>query len=422
MTEAAVAVIALLVLVWAVVSGALARHDVTGPLVFTIAGFLLANPEWGPLGVDIETGAVHALAEITLALVLFSDASRVNLSELRHEASMPLRLLGIGLPMTLILGGLIASVMFGEFTWALAGYVGAALAPTDAALSVQVINDKRVPMRLRRGLNVESGLNDGIVTPVVTLMLALAAGQLGIEAESEAFIAGAAVRELGLGLLVGLALGWAGAMAINIGSRRGWALSGGRRLATLATAVAAFTVAVAFDGNGFISAFVAGIGFGAALDQALLEIDQAVQLPELVGELLALVVWFLFGATLVPMAFEHLSGPMIGYALLSLTLIRMLPVALAMTGSGVDRKSVWFMAWFGPRGLASVVFALLAIEDLGELVEEAVAVVALTVLLSVVLHGVTAGPAGRRFVHGDEAEAPGPRARSSRLVQSHPPE
>jgi NhaP-type Na+/H+ or K+/H+ antiporter len=419
MTASVVATIAFLVVGWAVISGALARHDITGPLIFSVFGYVLANPDWGPIPIDVEAASVHLLAEATLALVLFSDASRVNLTELRKDVSLPLRLLGVGLPLTLVLGGLVAAFIFGEFTWALAGFVAAALAPTDAALSVQVINDERVPMRLRRGLNVESGLNDGIVTPIVTFTLAVAASQLGIVAESESFAAGAALRELGLGIVVGIAVGFAGAALISAASRRDWVAPGGRRLATLATAVGAFAVALAVDGNGFIAAFVAGIAFGATLDEDVVEVEQATQLSELGGELLALVVWFFFGATLVPIAFDYIDARVIGYALLSLTILRMLPVALAMSRSGLGRTDVIFLAWFGPRGLASVVFALLALEELGtdhEVVGQAVAVVALTVLLSVVLHGITAGPAGRRFVQTDSPEtgdSSRPRARPS---------
>jgi len=419
MTASVVATIAFLVLGWAVISGALARHDITGPLIFSVFGYVLANPDWGPIPIDVEAASIHLLAEATLALVLFSDASRVNLTELRKDVSLPLRLLGGGLPLTLILGGLVAAFMFGEFTWALAGFVAAALAPTDAALSVQVINVERVPLRLRGGLNVESGLNEGIVTPIVTVTLAVAASQLGIVAESESFAAGAALRELGLGIVVGIAVGFVGAALISAASRRDWIAPGGRRLATLATAVGAFAIALAIDGNGFIAAFVAGIAFGATLDKSVVEVEQATQLSELGGELLALVVWFFFGATLVPIAFDYIDARVIGYALLSLTILRMLPVALAMSRSGLGRTDVIFLAWFGPRGLASVVFALLALEELGtdhEVVGQAVAVVALTVLLSVVLHGITAGPAGRRFVQTDSVEVGNssrPRARPS---------
>jgi sodium/hydrogen antiporter len=197
-TESTTLALALLVLGWAIVSGALARHNVTGPLVFLVAGYLLANPDWGPLNVDVDAASVHVVAEVTLALVLFSDASRVNVTELRRDAWLPVRLLAIGLPLSVALGSLLAAAFF-DVPWALAGFIGAALAPTDAALSAQVIDDERVPLRLRRALNVESGLNDGIATPIVTFMLAVAASQIGVDQHGASYDAGQALRELGGG-------------------------------------------------------------------------------------------------------------------------------------------------------------------------------------------------------------------------------
>ena len=421
MTESTFAVLALLVLAWAAVSGVLARHDITGPFVFAVAGYLLANPDWGPLTVDVETAAVHIVAEVTLALVLFSDAVRVNLAELRRDLAIPVRLLAIGLALSTILGGLFAGWILAGLPWALAGFVGAALAPTDAALSVEVINDEHIPLRLRRALNVESGLNDGIATPIVVFMLAVAASQLGMVDESVSLEIGATLRELGGGILTGIGVGIGGASLISTAARRGWVKSDGRRLATLAVAVAAFATALAFGTNGFLAAFVAGIAFGAVLEDTVVDRDEATELVSLGGELLALVVWFLFGATLVPLAVEELDWRSVVYALASLTVIRMLPVALSLWRSGLDRPSVVFIGWFGPRGLASVVFALLAIEELGETtpaVRRAVATVALTVLLSVVLHGLTARRGGRRYVQSEE-HRPGteaaPRSRPSTL-------
>jgi NhaP-type Na+/H+ or K+/H+ antiporter len=193
-------------------------------------------------------------------------------------------------------------------------------------------------------------------------------------------------------------------------------VGGGRRLATLAAALASFELAVALDGNGFIAAFVAGIAFGARLPADVADVEEVGELPELMGELLALAVWFLFGAALVPLALDYLSMSTLVYALLSLTVIRMVPVALSLLGSGLDLPTVLFVGWFGPRGLASVVFALLAVEELGEspLVGQAVAVVALTVLLSVVLHGVSAGPLGSRYVRTEEDLDPADVPRSRR--------
>ena len=298
MTESTVAVLAFLVFGWAITSGTLARHNVTGPLVFASIGYVLGNPDWGPLTIDVEAESIHVIAELTLALVLFSDAARVNVAELRRDVSLPVRLLAIGLPLSIAGGGVLAAVIFDDLPWALAGFIGAALAPTDAALSAQVINDERVPLRLRRALNVESGLNDGIATPIVSFMLAVTASQIGATSHGESFQAGAALRELGVGALVGLAAGVGGAVLITLAARSGLIGTGGRRLATLATAVGAFATALAFDGNAFIAAFVAGIAFGAALKQEVVDMEQAAELTELGGELLALVVWFLFGAAL----------------------------------------------------------------------------------------------------------------------------
>jgi NhaP-type Na+/H+ or K+/H+ antiporter len=416
MSESAALVIALLILGWAALSGLLGRHSVTGPLVFVVVGYLLANPDWGAVRIDIEVDALHTLAEVTLALVLFSDASRINLAQLRHDLTLPVRLLAIGLPLSIALGGILAGLMFDSFPWALAGFIGAALAPTDAALSVQVINDERVPLRLRRALNVESGLNDGIATPVVTFMLAVAASQLGLVTDSPSAEAGLALRELGLGVVAGLVLGVGGAVLINTSARRGWIGHGGRRIATLVIAFAAFEAALVIEGNGFIAAFVAGIAFGATMRVGTVELEQSGELTELGGELLALIVWFVFGAALLPIAIDHVEFEVVAYALLSLTVVRMLPVALSLIGSRLRRGDVVFVAWFGPRGLASVVFAVLAIESLETslLLDDAVGVVAMTIAFSVLLHGATAAFGGRYYVRPDGPEPDtfeAPRAR-----------
>ncbi|MGC5221742.1 cation:proton antiporter [Micromonospora sp. DT81.3] len=409
------AVLSLVVLGWAVLSRRLAGWNITGPVVLSAAGFLLGNQAWGPVPVDVDAPSVHLLVELTLALLLFSDASRVNLPTLRRDVGIPARLLGIGLPASVLLGTLAAALLFNDLTWALALFVGAALAPTDAALSTQVIEDERVPARVRRALNIESGLNDGIVTPIVVFALALAATQLGHSGEDSGGVG--AGLELVIGIAIGVVLGFVSAKLLAGASRRGWVIHGGRRLGALATAVGSFALAEVLGGNAFIAAFVAGMAFGAAFPPDVAAVDEVVELPELLGEVLALGVWFLFGAALVPFALEHVSLATLAYAVLSLTIIRMLPVAVGLAGTGLDTQTVGFIGWFGPRGLASVVFAILAIEQLGEFetVGPAISVVAVTVLLSVLAHGVSAGPLVRRYArsHGDGAPGghSGPRAR-----------
>jgi sodium/hydrogen antiporter len=415
-TEATFAVLALLVLGWAVTSSVLSRVNISGPLLFTAAGYLLANPDWGPLSVEYEAPSIHVIAELTLALLLFADASRVSIAEVKRDARFPARLLGLGLPLSVVLGSLLAAWLLDDVSWALAGFVGATLAPTDAALSAQVINDERIPMRIRRVLNVESGLNDGIVTPVVAFTLAVAATELGVSGHHDPH-AGGALLEVAIGVAVGIAVGLGSAVLLTLGSRRRWIVEGGRRLGALGAALSSFALAVALDGNGFIAAFVAGIAFGAGWKYESVSVEEVGELPELVGEVLAFVVWFLFGAVLVPVAFNDFGLSVLIYALLSLTIVRLLPVALSLLGTGMDRGTVLFIGWFGPRGLASVVFALLAVEELGETpaVVPAIAAVSLTVLLSVVLHGISAGPLGTRYVRLEEGQkaAHGPRSRRS---------
>jgi sodium/hydrogen antiporter len=400
-TETALAALALLTIAWTVTSRPLAEVDVTGALVFLVAGYVLANPSWGLIDLDLESPSVHRLAELTLAMLLFADASRVNVARLRRDVGVPVRLLAIGLPLSIVSGSLLAAWIFDDATWGLALFIGATLAPTDAALSAQVINDERISGRVRRILNVESGLNDGIATPLVVFSLAVVADDLGLGAHGGSAERGALV-ELAVGVGVGVGIGAATAVLIALGTARRWIVTGGRRLATLGAALGSFAVALSLDGNGFIAAFVAGAAFGAVLPLRLAEPDEVTEvvvLPELLGQVTGLAVWFLFGAALLPLALEHLSPRTLAYALLSLTVVRMVPVAVACLGTGLDRATILFIGWFGPRGLASVVFALLAVEELGEapLVGEAVAVIALTVAMSVAAHGITAGPLGARY-------------------------
>ena len=382
---------------WAVLSRWLADRYLTGPLVLTVAGFLLANPSWGMVSIDIESSTVHRLAEATLALLLFSDASAVPVTAARRDLPLTARLLGIGLPMSIIAGTAVAVLLFPNVPLALAGLIAASLAPTDAALSASVIADERLPARVRRVLNVESGLNDGIATPVVTVCIAATASAIGVAAH-EYEDGWGAVGELLIGAAVGAGLGLVGGMLIVLARRRGWTQHGSRRLATLSLALAAFLVASQAGGNPFVAAFVGGVVFGAS---AQADAEESIELTELTGGYLSLVLWFVFGAGFVLPAFEQLDLRIALYAIASLTVVRMVPVAIALIGSGQGTATTAFIGWFGPRGLASVVFALLAIEELGDAdprVVTAVNTIAITITLSIVLHGVTARPLATRYV------------------------
>jgi NhaP-type Na+/H+ or K+/H+ antiporter len=396
MNASTVIVLAIVVFGWSVMSERLAARNLTGPLVFVVAGLLLANPSWGIVSVDVQSSTVHLLAELTLGLLLFADASRVPVAAARRDLPLTARLLGIGLPLSIVAGAALAAVLFPSLPIALAALVGAALAPTDAALSASVIADERLPKAVRRVLNVESGLNDGIATPVVTFCIASAATVLGVAAHHEAGFG--ALQELAVGVLVGAGIAVVGGRLLTIAAARGWMEHGSRRLATLALALLAFQVASEAGGNPFVSAFVGGFVFGATVGPAA---KGSVELAELGGSLLSLVLWFIFGAGFIIPAFEQLDGRVVVYAIGSLTVVRMIPVAIALLGAGRDRATVAFIGWFGPRGLASVVFALLTLEDLGDgdpRVLAAVHAIAITIAFSIVAHGLTARPLAARYL------------------------
>jgi sodium/hydrogen antiporter len=389
-TVADLAIIAALIFAWGTLSARLERFDMTAPIVFTVAGLLLTHGPLAPLGVEPSEELVKVLAEATLALVLFTDASRVGLRHLRADLGPCLRLLGIGLPLTIGLGTLLALALPGGMTIWTALLVGAALAPTDAALGAGMMVNPAVPARIRRLINVESGLNDGIATPVVSVALAGAA-----TAEHATHTGpGAEVAELALGLVIGVLVGGGGGWLIKAARRRGWVAEGFAGAAVLGLAICCYATSVALHGNGFIAAFIGGLSFAAAGGQAA----QLIPFVEGTGTVVSLFVWLLFGVVAVVPAFENLTWQMVAYAVLSLTVIRMLPVALALVGSGLSRATVAFVGWFGPRGLASVVFGLLALETLGAREAKPVTtVIAFTVLLSVIAHGLTAEPLARRY-------------------------
>jgi len=371
-------------------SARLERFDVTAPITFVLAGLLLTHGPLAFLSIAPSKELIKELAEFTLALVLFSDASRVGLHELRVDAGLYARLLGVALPLTIGLGTLLALALAGGSIW-LALLVGAALAPTDAALGAGMMANPVVPARIRRLVNVESGLNDGIATPFVSVALAGAAVGGQVAGHGPA----AAVAELAVGIVVGVAAGGLGGLLVNAARRRGWAADGFAGAAVLGLAVCAYTSAVAVHGNGFIAAFVGGLAFGTAGGRRG---EPLVPFVEETGALVSLLVWLAFGAVALVPAIKTLTWPMVLYAILSLTIVRMAPVAVALAGTRLGWATVVLVAWFGPRGLASVVFALLALEELGSpTADRAVAVIAITVLLSVVAHGATAEPLAARY-------------------------
>lgn len=395
MSVSDLAIVAALVFAWGTLSARLERFDVTAPIIFVLAGLLLTHGPLTVLGAAPSHELIKTLAEFTLALVLFADASRVGLHELLADAGLYLRLLGIALPLTIGLGTLLALVLAGGAGIWLALLVGAALAPTDAALGAGMMTNPAVPARIRRLINVESGLNDGIATPVVLVALAGAAAGGELAGHGPAVAVAELAVGVAVGAAVGAAVGGAGGRLVKVARRRGWAADGFAGPAVLGLAVCAYAAGVALHGNGFIAAFTGGLAFGTAGGRRG---EPLVPFVEETGALVSLLVWLAFGAVAVAPAVENLTWQIVLYAVLSLTVVRMVPVAIVLVGTRLGRATILLVGWFGPRGLASVVFALLALEELGSgTAGHAVAVITITVLLSVIAHGITADPLATRY-------------------------
>ncbi len=397
----AVAVVALTLLAFAAISGRIEGTPITGAMVFTAAGLLLGSDALGLVDIAPSGETVKLLAEATLALILFADASRIDVRALRGELSVPLRLLGIGLPLTLVAGFVLALVVFPQLLWAEALLVAVILAPTDAALGQAVVTLTRLPSRVRQGLNVESGLNDGICVPLFFIVLAIA------QAESGAIGDGAAARliaeQIGYGLLAGGIAGIVAAGVVVIAGRHGHVAGSWLQVVPLAGAGLAFGIADPLGGSGFIAAFVGGFVFGALRQRSHREVGYLI---EELGDVLNAVTFIVFGAVLLGPVLGDVSWSVALYAVLSLTVVRLIPVAIAMIGTGARRPTVAFLGWFGPRGLASIVFAVLVIEEGGLPHDDLILVTTYVVIgLSVLAHGLTAAPLANRYANWFESHA-----------------
>jgi sodium/hydrogen antiporter len=391
--EWSLAILALALLAVAAVSGRLSGTPVTPAMVFVAIGLLVGPKVLDGIDLSSTSGTVRALAEATLALVLFSDASRIDLGQLRREVGVPVRLLGIGLPLTIALGAGLAAAIFGQLTFEEALILAIVLAPTDAALGQAVVTEPRIPERIRQGLNVESGLNDGICVPLLFAAVALADVQSEISGGRSAGTL--VLEEIGYGVVGGVAAGLLAAAIVTQAGRRNLIAPAWRQVIPGAAAALAYGTANALDGSGFIAAFVAGMVFRGALGRDPGDLNE---LTEDVGNVLNGLTFVLFGAILLGPALGHLTWELALYAVLSLTVARIIPVAIAMLGTRARAPTLGFVGWFGPRGLASIVFAVIVIEESAlphqNLIVDAIY---LTVGLSVLAHGLTASPLADRY-------------------------
>ncbi|MEW8562710.1 MAG: sodium:proton antiporter [Candidatus Thiodiazotropha sp.] len=373
---------------FALFSGPISRGNLTPPMTFTALGLVLSPIALGWISLGLDNTVIHAIAEITLILVLFTDAARIKLKTLWSDHDLPIRLLLFGMPLSIGLGAAFALAVMPQLSLLEALVLAVILAPTDAALGQAVVSSPKVPQRIRQALNVESGLNDGIALPALLFVISFAAINHGGEDETDwlNFV----LLQLTLGPLVGVLIGWLGSRAINKAIEKHFLTHEFCNIYLLTMAFIAYLAADLVGGNGFIAAFTAGIATGNTLKHVNEEIYE---FAESEGQLLNLVIFFLFGVSLLPQVWPRISGEMIAYALLSLTLVRMLPMFISLVGKRLRWETSLFLGWFGPRGLASILFVLLVLEH-AQLSNQTLIfdIVILTVFFSIFLHGLSALP------------------------------
>jgi len=386
-----IVVLAVFILFYSSVAGAVERTWISGAIIFTAFGLLI-----GPIGLDLisfkaNRETIRTLAELTLALVLFTDAAGADLDVLRKTEALPTRLLLIGLPMTIVLGFGVAVLFFPKLSLLEVALLATMLAPTDAALGKAVVTNETVPAGVRQGLNVESGLNDGICVPILFVFLAFATGKAGERGAWELALMLVA-KEIGIGLAVGLLLTLVAGWLLKFAWRRHWLTETWIQIPIVALALICFATAQLLGGSGFIAAFSGGLLFGA---RAKKHREDFLRAAEGTGDTMALITWVIFGSAVVGHAIGHFNWVILLYAILSLTLIRMLPVFLALAGLKVSTEATLFMGWFGPRGLASIVFAVIVVNANVPNSGPIAMTVVCTIILSIIAHGVSANPWAR---------------------------
>ena len=376
-----------LVFLYVLFSRRFERTVFTAPIIFTLTGILV--PALFPylIGQKADLGTFLLLAEVGLVMILFTDAAQVSLKVLRSNSYLPVRLLGIGMLLTILLGAVIALLIFGKISIWEAGILAAILAPTDAGLGQVIVNSPRVPLRIRQSLNVEAGLNDGLSVPFLMFFIALAArGTEGAGSILTKFV----LEQLGIGTLIGIGLGLVGGWLLARAKQKQWVSPSLQQIGWVIIPVLSILLSELLGASMFIAAFVAGLAVQIGYRNAG---KQSIEFIEGWGQIFNYLVFFLFGIIIVR-NWEYFTLPIVLYAILSLTLIRMLPVAIALIGTRMSRATMLFMGWFGPRGLASIVLGLVYLEkETNFPYESTIALtIMMTVLISVLAHGFTALP------------------------------
>jgi len=397
--------IVICILLAASISRRIQNTILTLPMVYTLFGILLGGLVLDVIPLTPENTIVELIAELTLVIVLATDASRIDVRALFKDHNLPLRLLGIGLPLTMIFGTIAAVLIFTDLSFWEAAILGVILTPTDASLGQSVVSNPKVPVRIRQTLNIESGLNDGIAMPFLLLAIAIAESEVIYSKPSEFLLS--VLVQIALGIAAGILIGYLAVKFLQWGQRSGWMSSAYQKVSSLALILLVYGAAELIGGNGFIAAFCYGMASSNVAGKE--ESEDLYEYAETELTVLMLLTFLLFGAVMLPPAIEALSPEIVLYAVLSLTLVRILSVAISMIREKVRPITTLFMGWFGPRGIASILYVFIVLESRSlPGLELIYSVAMITVLFSIFAHGITAAPAadkyGRRISELDQAE------------------
>lgn len=365
------------------------RTILSTAVLFLVAGIVLGDGFVGAISFGPEDETVSVIAEVALFAVLFTDGMRAGWSDLRAAWRLPGRALILGLPLTLAITAVLAHYLVG-LGWPQALLIGAVLAPTDPVFASALVGNARVPARLRHLLNVESGVNDGLALPFVVIFLALSQGSQDLEL-------GSLAGELALGLVVGVALPWAAISLENTSFFR--ASHAYEPLSALAVGLLVFAVASLTHANLFIAAFAAGITLATVGPR---QAERFAEFGELISELLKLGALLVFGALITPTFISEIEGLGWVFAVLAIVLARPIALWFSFLGSRLSMREQAAAMWFGPKGFASVVYALLVVDSGIPDADLIFHLVALTVVISIVLHSSTDVVVARTFDEPEE--------------------
>ena len=388
------AILAAFIFIYGMMAERLERTLISGAIVFIVFGLFFGPFGLGILNFNVTSENLKLIVELTLALILFTDAANADLAVLKSSIRLPCRLLLVGLPITILLGFGVGRLLFPDFSLVEAAILATMLAPTDAALGKAVVTNPHVPAKIREDLNVESGLNDGICVPILFALLAIATNQ-NTEGSTTQLVLGLFAEEIGIGVLVGASFAFLGTKLGQFCADRNWLSKTWKEVSVVTLAIACFATAQSLGGSGFIASFVGGLVFGGTARRS--DKEELLQGSEATGDTVSLITWVAFGSAVVSLAIDNITWSIFLYAILSLTVIRILPVLFSLSGVSLDLESKLFVGWFGPRGLASIVFAVIVLDANLPNSEMLAITVACTVILSVLAHGLTANPWAGRY-------------------------